>query len=73
MFHVSFAAREATKKARESFAFHNDMLLPIPMQADLQLLCARRQSMVDENVRRQNLRRRDHDYSIGDEVLADGL
>ena len=45
------------------------MLLPIPVLADLNLLRERRQVIIDDNNRRANLRRRFHDFNIGDQVL----
>jgi hypothetical protein len=52
-----------------ALTFGRDMLLPIPVIADFELLRQRRQTVVDDNCRRQNLRRLFHDYNIGDEVL----
>jgi len=46
------------------------MLLPIPILSDWANLRARRQAIIDENNRRENLRRRFRDYHIGDEVLV---
>jgi hypothetical protein len=45
------------------------MLLPIPIIADYNNLRNRRQTLIDENNRRENLRRRFRDYEPGDEVL----
>ena len=52
-----------------TLVFHRDMLLPIPVQADYNLLRARRQAVIDDNNRRANLRRRFKDYTNGDQVL----
>jgi hypothetical protein len=52
-----------------ALVFHRDMLLPIPIIADYNLLRNRRQTLIDVNNRRENLRRRFHDYEVGDEVL----
>ena len=52
-----------------ALSFHRDMILPIPLIADFELLRQRRQAVVDDNRRRQNLRRLFHDYNVGDEVL----
>ena len=51
-----------------SIVFHRDMLLPIPLLADYNLLRERRQAVIDDNARRANLRRHFKDYSPGDQV-----
>ena len=45
------------------------MLLPIPIIADYNTIRERRQAVIDDNARRENLRRRTRDYHVGDEVL----
>jgi hypothetical protein len=49
--------------------FGRDMLLPIPILADYNLIRERRQAVIDENNRKENLRRRFKDYKTGDQVL----
>jgi transposase InsO family protein len=49
--------------------FQRDMLLPIPVLADYNMIRQRRQTVIDDNNRRENLRRRYRDYQVGDEVL----
>ena len=49
--------------------FNRDMLLPIPLLADYNLIRERRQALIDENNLRANRRRRYHDYAVGDRVL----
>ncbi len=44
--------------------FGRDMLLPIPTTTDFNLIPQRRQTVIDENNRRANLRRRFHDYHV---------
>ena len=53
-----------------ALVFHRDMLLPIPLLADWNLIRQRRQVIIDDNNRRANLRRRFQDYQIGDQVLV---
>jgi hypothetical protein len=43
--------------------------MDIPFVADLLLLRDKRQALIDYNLRRENNRRRNHDYQIGDQVL----
>lgn len=49
--------------------FGRDMLLPIPIITDLNLIRARRQAMIDQANLRENQRRRSHDYIVGDQFL----
>ena len=48
--------------------FQRDMLLDIPVIADLVAIRERRQLLIDENLRRQNEKRIEHQYKIGDYV-----
>ena len=52
-----------------TLVFHRDMLLPIPVAADYEMIRARRQAVIDDNARRANSRRFFKDYNVGDEVL----
>ena len=51
-----------------ALVFNRDMLLDIPFVADLITLRNKRQLRIDENLRKENNRRRDYDYNIGDRV-----
>ena len=53
-----------------AFVFHRDMFLNIPLIANLQTIRDHRQVLIDENLRRQNLKRRTFDYAIDQEVLV---
>ena len=46
------------------------MFLNVPFIADLQALQERRQLIINENLRRQNAKRRQYDYTIGDTVYV---
>jgi transposase InsO family protein len=52
-----------------ALAFHRDMVLDIPVIADLELLRNRRQLKIDERLIRANRQRFSYDYHIGDDVL----
>ena len=41
------------------------MYIDVPRIADLETIRTRRQALVDENLRRQNMKRREHTYAIG--------
>ena len=49
--------------------FRRDMFLDLPIIADLMQIQQKRQIMIDENLIRQNRKRRDFNYSVGQEVL----
>lgn len=52
-----------------AIVFGRDMLLPIPVLTDFNLIRQRRQAVIDDNNRKVNLRRNFHDYRIGEKVL----
>lgn len=52
-----------------AIVFHRDMILDVPYVADLLLLREKRQALIDYNVRRENNKRRNYDYQIGQWVL----
>jgi hypothetical protein len=45
-----------------ALVFHRDMILNIPLLADLELIRQRRQALIDEQLIRSNRRRISHDY-----------
>ena len=49
--------------------FGRDMLFDIPYLADWTEIGRRRQSLVDRDNAKENSRRVDHDYAVGDKVL----
>ena len=52
-----------------SLAFRRDMFLNVPLVADLHAIRQQRQLLIDENLRRQNEKRRGFDYQVGQQVL----
>ena len=52
-----------------ALVFGRDMFLNIPLIADWQLIAQRREQLVNESLRRQNLKRRRYDYIVGQRVL----
>jgi transposase InsO family protein len=52
-----------------AFVYQRDMFLNIPLIANLQTIQDRRQVIIDENSRRQNLKRRAFDYAVNEEIL----
>ena len=71
---VSYALRSTPHRtygtAPGSLAFHRDMLLNLPIIADMALLRDKRQAVIDYSAARSNLGRRFKDYVAGDEVLV---
>ena len=53
-----------------ALVFQRDMLLDIPIIADLLSIQEKRQITIDENLRRQNQKRREFHYSVNQEVLV---
>jgi hypothetical protein len=49
--------------------FQRDMFLDIPLIADLITIQARRQHLINESLRRANMKRRNFDYQVGQQVL----
>ena len=66
----SSVSRSLNNHSPGSLAFHRDMFLNLPLQADLLAIQQRRQLLIDENLRRQNAKRRSMDYRVGQEVLV---
>lgn len=52
-----------------ALTFHRDMLLDIPLHADLHRIQQHRQQLVIRNAYRQNLHRREYTYHINDLIL----
>jgi hypothetical protein len=53
-----------------ALAFQRDMFLNIPLIANLQTIRERRQVLIDENLRRQNVKRRSFDCVAGQNVMV---
>ena len=49
--------------------FHRDMFVDLPVIVDLLAMQDKRQALIDENLRRQNAKRREFRYEVGGEVL----
>ena len=63
------AVHRTLQIAPGSLVFQRDMLLPIPIIANYNMLRERRQAIIDEANRKENLRRKFKDYTIGDLVM----
>ena len=51
-----------------ALVFHQDMLLNIPLLADLALICNHHQVLINKNLQQQNLKRRQFDYQVRQKV-----
>jgi hypothetical protein len=68
-YEIRSAVHRTLNVSPGAMVFHRDMVLPIPLIADFEIVCQHCQAVVDDNRSRQNLRRLFHDYNDGDEVL----
>jgi hypothetical protein len=57
------------KMSPGALAFNRDMILDIPLQADLYALQEKRQLLVDKRLMEANRKRISHDYEVGDTVM----
>ena len=48
--------------------FQRDMLMDVPLVADLEAIRGRRQQQIDDNLRRTNKSRVDYNYQVGEMV-----
>ena len=69
MYTLRANVSRATGSSPGALAFHRDMIMNIPLQADLRAIRARRQLRVDDDLMRANARRYDYDYQPGQKVL----
>jgi hypothetical protein len=63
------AHRSLMNRTPGALAFHRDMMLDIPLVADLITIQNSRQAIIDETLRKANLHRLNHDYAAGEFVL----
>ena len=66
---IRASAHRTLRMAPGSFVFQRDMVSPVPVVADTNLTCQRRQAATDETDRRANLRRQFKDCHINDQVM----
>ena len=69
MYTLRANVSRATGNSPRALAFYRDMIMNIPLQADLCAIRARRQLQVDDNIMRANARQYDFDYQPGQKVL----
>ena len=60
------AIHRALRVSPGALVFHRDMLLNLPLVANLLTIADRRQQLIDDNLRRQNAKRTFHDCKVGD-------
>jgi hypothetical protein len=64
------ANRSLSNNTPGSLDFHRDMMLDIPLIADLITICNSLQATVDDSLRIANLRRLNHDYRQCEQVMS---
>ena len=71
---VAFAVRASvhtTMRATPTqLVFGRDAMLPIPHAANWRYIAERKQSLINKNNQRENLKRLPYNYSVGDQVLV---
>lgn len=63
-------SRMLNQHSPSALAFHPDMFLNLPLQADLQAIQQQQQIYINENLRRQNEKQRSMDYQVGQQILV---
>ncbi len=63
------AIHGALRLSPGAFVFQRDMLLDVPIIANMNIIRERRQHLINEQLRRHNTRRISHDYRVNDQVL----
>ena len=70
---VAFALRATvsttTRATPMQLVFGRDAILPIKHLADWRYITERKQTIINENNKRENKRRKSHEYKVGDKVL----
>jgi hypothetical protein len=70
---ASYALRSSASRhsgiSPGALVFHRDMLIDVPFVSNLLLLRDKRQAVIDYNLRRENNKRRNFDYQVGQQVL----
>ena len=69
MFATRAAYNSSLKTTPGGLAFHRDMILDLPLVADLQLIQSHRQQLIDQRLIAANRKRFSYDYAVGEEVL----
>jgi hypothetical protein len=62
------AIHRTLKISPGAIVFHRNMIINVPLLAELITLRDRRQQLIDYNLQRANAKRRFHDYQVGDFV-----
>ena len=52
-----------------ALVYARDMFLNVPLVADWTTIANRREQLIQEDLRKQNLKRVSYDYKVGDEIL----
>lgn len=63
------AVNHTMRTSPGAMAFNRDMLLNIPLIANLEAIRDRRQHLIDENLRRANAKRLEWNYDVNDPVM----
>lgn len=70
MFAMRCAVHQTLGFSPAALIFHRDMVLDIPIIANLEILRRKRQELIDGNLRRKNMSRKEHKHKIVDQILV---
>ena len=67
---MRFAVNQMTRTSPGALTFNRDMLINVPLAANLESIQHRNQHLIDKNIQQINLKRIDYDYKVGDKVMV---
>ena len=69
MFALRSTVHTTTQHTPSQRVFNRDSILNVPIEANWKLIKQRKQALINKGNARENSRRKDHTYKIGDKVL----
>ena len=66
---IRCAYHTTLKATPGQLVFGRDMILPIKFRADWALIARQKQEVIDKSNKRENLKRKEHEYKVGDNIL----
>jgi len=62
------AINQAMRTSPGALVFHRDMMIDVPLLVDIDAIRGRKQQLIDNNLIRENKKRIDYNYEVGDRV-----
>jgi len=69
-FAMNSTVHTTNRATSMQLVFGRDSILPIKFQADWDMIKSRKQTLIHKNNARENARRQEHTYTVGDKVLV---